>query len=85
MLQVRFTPAQQFLQFFLNMSMGTANHPEWYDQRGEPSLLLRSLALHSYAGHGYAADFPIWFQKAIFAALSPIARLRGYRLSVTPN
>lgn len=81
----RFTPGQQFLRFFLNMASGTADHPEWYDERGEPPLLLRALALHAYAGHGYAADFPIWLQKALFAALAPMARLKGYRLSVMPQ
>ena len=80
-----FSPGQQFLRFFLNMSLGTANHPEWYDERGEPPFLLRALALHAYAGHGYAASIPIWFQKALFAALSPVVLLKGYRLSVQPR
>ncbi len=80
----RFTPGQQFLRFFLNMAMGTANRPEWYDARGEPSLVLRSLALHAYSGHAYAADFPVWLQKALFALLTPIAMLKGYRLHVGP-
>jgi hypothetical protein len=40
----RFTPARQFLRFFLNMSLSTANHPEWYDERGEPPLVLRGLS-----------------------------------------
>jgi quercetin dioxygenase-like cupin family protein len=82
---VRFRPGQQFLRFFLNMSLGTANHPEWYDETGEPSLVLRALALHAYAGHGYAAGIPIWVQRALFAVLSPVARLKGYRLSVPPR
>jgi quercetin dioxygenase-like cupin family protein len=85
LLTVRFRPAQQFLRFFLNMSLSTANHPEWYDERGEPPLLLRALALHAYAGHGYAAGIPVWFQKALFAALSPVAILKGYRLAVAPT
>jgi len=81
----RFTPGQQFLRFFLNMSLGTALHPERYDSRGEPPLLLRALALHAYTGHGYSAAFPIWFQRALFAALTPFALLRGYRLDVPPR
>ena len=81
---VRFTPGQQFLRFFLNMALGTADHPEWYDERGEPPLLLRALALHAYAGHGYAAGIPVPLQRALFASLAPLARLRGYRLSVRP-
>jgi quercetin dioxygenase-like cupin family protein len=80
----RFAPAQQFLRFFLNMSLNTANHPEWYDERGEPPLVLRALALHAFAGHGYGAGIPIWFQKVLFAALTPIAVLQGYRLAVSP-
>ncbi|WP_191971078.1 cupin domain-containing protein [Methylobacterium soli] len=81
----RFTPGQQFLRFFLNMASGTADHPDWYDERGEPPLLLRALALHHYAGHGYAAAIPIWLQRALFASLTPFAYLAGYRLSVTQN
>ena len=82
---VRLTPGQQFLRFFLNMSLGTANHPEWYDSRGEPPLILRALALHAYAGHAYAAGYPVWFQRALFAALTPVALLKGYRLNVRPR
>src|SRR5829696_10185867 len=85
LLTVRFRPGQQFLRFFLNMSLGTAKHPEWFDQLGEPPLLLRALALHAYAGHGYAAGIPVWFQKVVFAALSPVAILKGYRLAVAPR
>ncbi len=81
----RFTPARQFLRFFVNMSLNTANHPEWYDERGEPPLVLRALALHAFAGHGYGAGIPIWFQKVLFAALTPIALLQGYRLAMPPT
>jgi quercetin dioxygenase-like cupin family protein len=81
----RFTPARQFLRFFLNMSLNMANYPDWYDERGEPPLVLRSLALHAYAGHGYGEGIPIWLQKAVFAALTPVALMRGYRLAVPPK
>jgi len=81
----KFTPAQQFLRFFLNMSLNTANHPEWYDERGEPPLVLRALALHAFAGHGYGAGIPIWLQKVLFAALTPIALLQGYSLAMPPR
>jgi len=81
----KFTPAQQFLRFFLNMSLNTANHPGWYDERGEPPLLLRALALHAFAGHGYGAGIPIWLQKVLFAALTPLALLQGYSLAVPPR
>ena len=83
-LGTRFTPARQFLRFFLNMSLSTANHPEWYDKRGEPPLVPRALALHAFARHGYGAGIPIWFQKALFATLTLIALLQGYRLAVPP-
>ncbi len=81
----RFIPARQFLRFFLNMSLNTANHPEWYDEKGEPPLLLRSLALHAFAGHGYGDGIPVWVQKAVFAALTPVALLSGYRLAMPPK
>jgi hypothetical protein len=29
-------------------------------------------------------EIPIWFQKALFAALTPIALLQGYRLAMPP-
>jgi hypothetical protein len=74
-----FRPGQQFLRFFLNMTLGTANHAEWYDARGEP------LALHAYSNHGYAAGIPVWFQKGLFVVLTPIALLRGYRLAIPPR
>ena len=81
----RFTPAMQFLRFFVNMSTNTVKHPEWYDARGEPSLVLRSLALHAFRGHAYAAGIPVWLQRALFAALTPVALLEGYRLAVPPR
>jgi hypothetical protein len=67
------------------MSLGTTLHPERYDSCGEPPLLLRALALHAYAGQGYSAAFPIWFQRALFAALTPFALLKGNRLDVPPR
>jgi quercetin dioxygenase-like cupin family protein len=80
-----FDPACDHLRFFLNMSLNTANHPEWYDACGEPPLALRALALHAYAGHAYGDGIPVWFQRALFALLSPVAALRGYRLAVPPR
>jgi mannose-6-phosphate isomerase-like protein (cupin superfamily) len=81
----RFSPARQFLRFFLNMSLTTANHPEWYDEKGAPPLALRSLALHAYAGHGYGHGIPVWVQKTLFAVLTPVALLSGYKLVVPPR
>ncbi len=83
--RARFSPAHDFMRFFLNMSLGTANHPDWYDDNGEPSLVLRAQALHAFYGHAYGDGIPVWFQKLVFACLAPIAVLRGYRLSVKPR
>jgi quercetin dioxygenase-like cupin family protein len=81
----RFRPANDFLRLFLNMSLSTARNPEWYDDNGEPSLLLRAQALHAFYGHAYGAGIPLWFQKLLFACLSPVAMLMGYRLEVRPR
>lgn len=82
---VRFSPGQKFLRFFLNMSLNTATHPEWYDETGEPPLALRALALHAFAGHAYGDGVPVWFQRMVFAALTPVAVARGYRLAMPPR
>jgi quercetin dioxygenase-like cupin family protein len=81
----RFTPACEFLRFFLNMSMNSANNPHWYDAKGEPPLALRALALHAFYGHAYGAGIPVWVQKFTFAVLSPVALLKGYRLANPPR
>jgi hypothetical protein len=81
----KFRPGMQFLRMFLNMSSNTANHPEWYDARGEPPLLLQTMALLAYRGHGYGQGIPVWLQRLVFAVLTPIALMRGYRLAVPPR
>lgn len=81
----RFTPGHEFLRFFLNMSMNSANNPHWYDAKGEPPLVLQALALHAFYGHAYGAGIPVWVQKLIFAVLSPVALLKGYGLAVPPR
>jgi hypothetical protein len=43
-----------------------------------------ALMLHTYRGHFYLAGPPIWLQKVMFAALAPVARLKGYRLPLMP-
>ena len=48
-------------------------------------MVLRALALHAFAGHGYGAGIPIWLQKVLFAALAPLALLQGYSLAVPPR
>jgi hypothetical protein len=80
-----FTPGDDFLRCFLNMAMNTARNPQWYDARGEPPLALRALTLHAFHGHAYGSGIPVWFLKLLFAAPSPIARLKGYSLAVPPR
>ena len=65
--------------------MNTANNPHWYDAKGEPPLALRSLALHAFYGHAYGAGIPVWVQKRVFATLTPVALLKGYRLAMPPR
>lgn len=80
-----FRPAMQFPAMFLNMASNIARHPEWYDARGEPPLLLQALTLNAYAGHAYVADLPVWLQRLVFAVLAPVALAKGYRLAVGPR
>jgi quercetin dioxygenase-like cupin family protein len=80
-----FSPAADHLRFFLNMSLTTSTHPDWFDTRGEPPLTLRSQALHAFAGHAYGDGIPIWLQRLVFAFLSPVGWAQGYRLSMPPR
>jgi quercetin dioxygenase-like cupin family protein len=81
----RFRPSMQFLRMFLCMANNIVRHPEWYDARGEPPLLLQALTFGAYHGQGYAEGIPIWVQRLVFAALTPVALAKGYRLSVRPR
>ncbi|MGE3365840.1 MAG: cupin domain-containing protein [Rhizobiaceae bacterium] len=81
----RFSPPQDFLRFFMNMGLNTANDGRWYDPNGEPHLLLLAQRLHAYKDHAYGHGIPVWFQKLLFAVLSPIAWLKGYRLAIPPR
>ncbi|MGL5138067.1 MAG: hypothetical protein ACRC7G_09895 [Beijerinckiaceae bacterium] len=58
--------------------------PEWFSPRGDPNLLLIALVLHTYRDHLYLAGIPLIVQKLLFAAVSPLARLRGYRTAIEP-
>ena len=49
-----------------------------------PHKLLMALMLNTYRGHFCLAGPPVWLQKVMFAALAPIARLKGYRLPLVP-
>jgi len=44
-----------------------------------------ALALHTFKDYLYLAGPPIWLQKPLFAALSPLARLAGYRALIPPK
>ena len=81
----KFRPAHNHLRFFLNMSINSANHPDWYDEKGEPPLVLQAMGLHAFYGHAYGAGIPVWFQKLLFAVLSPVAKLQGYSLAMPPR
>jgi quercetin dioxygenase-like cupin family protein len=81
---VTFEPAQQHVRFFKNFATLTKKRPEWFSVEGDPNLLLIALVLHTYRDHIYLAGIPIRVQKLMFAALSPLAKLRGYRLEVEP-
>jgi mannose-6-phosphate isomerase-like protein (cupin superfamily) len=81
---IRFTPAQSQLRFFICFATIAATRQEWFDAQGVPHKLLMALMLHTYRGHFYVAGPPIWLQKIMFAAMAPIARLRGYRLPLMP-
>ena len=79
-LVIRFTPGQNHLRFFLAFATAAQTHPEWFRPEGEPKLLGMALALHTYKDHLYLAGPPIWIQKMVFAVLSPLARMAGYRV-----
>src|SRR6185436_287704 len=76
---VEFRPAQQHLLFFSNFARMTAEHPEWFSPRGDPDFLLIAASLHRFPDHTYLARPPVVIQKLLFALVTPIARLSGYR------
>lgn len=81
---LEFVPAQQHLRFFKNFATLVEKRPQWFSTKGDPHLLLIALVLHTYWGHLYLAGIPIFVQKLLFGALSPLARLRGYRVEIKP-
>jgi mannose-6-phosphate isomerase-like protein (cupin superfamily) len=82
---VELRPAQQHVRFFANFAALTQNRPEWFSDTGMAHLLLMALVLHRYPDHLYGARLPVLVQKLVFAALAPLARLRGYTLEVEPR
>jgi hypothetical protein len=81
---IRFTPAQSQLRFFISFATIAATRQDWFDAQGLRHKLLTALMLNTYRGHFYLAGPPVWLQKVMFAALAPIARLKGYRLPHVP-
>ena len=73
---VEFRPAQQHLLFFANFARMTAEHPEWFSAKGDPPFLLIAASLNTFRDHIYLAGPPVWLQKALFAALAPLAHDR---------
>jgi mannose-6-phosphate isomerase-like protein (cupin superfamily) len=82
---VEFKPAQQHLRFFANFASLAEKHSQWFSSAGDPNLLLIALTLNTYRDHLHLAGIPAFLQRAIFAVLAPIARLRGYRLEIAPQ
>lgn len=83
--KVVFDPPMDYRRFFANFAMTTQTHPEWFDRTGRPRLLLIAYALHRFPGHLYIAGMPVFLQRAIFALLAPMARLRGIHLLIDPR
>lgn len=84
-LTIEFTPAQQHLRLFANFESLAQKRPQWFSDRGDPNFLLIALALHTYRDHLYLAGPPIFLQKLLFAALAPLACLRGYAMEIGPD
>ncbi|CAM5775025.1 hypothetical protein LMIY3S_04816 [Labrys miyagiensis] len=82
---VIFDPPQQQRRFFANFAATAERRGRWFSARGRPHLLLMALVLHRYRDHLYLANQPVWLQKALFAALAPVARLFGYGLEIQPG
>jgi mannose-6-phosphate isomerase-like protein (cupin superfamily) len=80
LMTLRFEPGLKFLRFFLNFAIAPTARPDWFDAEGGSSPLLGALALNAFPDLVYGVGQPIWMQKALFAALAPIARMKGYYL-----
>jgi hypothetical protein len=81
---VEFRPAQEHLRFFSNFARLTAEHPEWFSEKGDPDFLLIAASLDRFRNHTYLARPPVFLQKFLFATIAPFARLVGYRFELKP-
>ncbi|MDH4441481.1 MAG: cupin domain-containing protein [Rhizobium sp.] len=84
-LTVTFVTAQQHLRFFLNLARWTSECPGYFKPDGSVKLLPIALGLNAFRDHLYISGPPVIVQKLLFAALTPIALLMGYRLAVSPR
>ncbi len=84
-LTVTFVTAQQHLRFFLNLARWTSEQPDYFKPDGSVKLLPIALCLNAFRDHLYISAMPVIVQKMLFATLSPVARLMGYRLAVGPR
>ncbi|MBY0335726.1 MAG: cupin domain-containing protein [Acetobacteraceae bacterium] len=82
---VSFTPGQRHLRFFIDVAYAAAHHPGWWKPDGGARLLPMALLLDAYPQELRLAGPPAWVQRALFAALAPVARARGYALPLPPD
>ena len=68
----------------ISLATIAATRQDWFEVQAVPHKLLMALMLDTYRGHFYLAGPPVWLQKVVFAALAPIARLKGYRIPLVP-
>lgn len=83
--EIRFTPGQRQLRFFVNVAYAAAHLPGWWHPDGRARLLPMALLLHAYPDEFRLAKPPPAVQSALFAALAPVARWRGFRLPLPPD
>jgi mannose-6-phosphate isomerase-like protein (cupin superfamily) len=76
---VEFRPALKTEEFFETF-FGLAQDAKVDPKTGLPSLLWLAVILRSYRDFLYLARPPLFVQRAVFAPLAALARLRGYRV-----
>jgi hypothetical protein len=70
---VEFRPAQEHLLFFSNFARLTAEHPEWFSEKGDPDFLLIAASLDRFRNHTYLARPPVFPQRILFAIIAPLS------------
>lgn len=79
---IRFSPPGQQLRFFANFATIADKETGWFKPDGTPHLLLMALILSEYPDCFIVAGLPGWLQRAVFGALAPLARWKGYALAI---